>query len=49
VLGVLGSPGLGGVTITEINPHHGEPGGATLRRFLDRIVGALSGRAKGTP
>jgi arginase len=39
---LLGSPGLGVLTITEVNPHHGEPGGATLRRFLDRIVGALA-------
>ena len=29
---------LGAVTVTEINPHHGEPDGATLRRFLDRFV-----------
>jgi arginase len=41
---LLGSPALGALTITEINPHHGEPGGATLRTFLDRIVGALCGR-----
>ena len=40
---ILGSPSLGGLTITEINPHHGEPGGATLREFLERIVRALAG------
>ena len=33
---------LGAVTVTEINPHHGEPDGATLRRFLDRFVPALA-------
>ncbi len=33
---------LGAVTVTEINPHHGEPDGATLRRFLDRFVAALT-------
>ena len=38
---LLGSRGLGAVTITEINPHHGEPDGATLRAFTDRIVAAL--------
>jgi hypothetical protein len=30
------------LTITEINPHHGERDGATLRIFIDRIVAALS-------
>lgn len=38
---LLGSPQLGALTITEINPHHGEPDGATLRQFLDRLVRAL--------
>jgi len=39
---LLASPQLGALTITEINPHHGEPDGATLRRFLDRIVSAFA-------
>jgi arginase len=39
---ILGSRSLGALTITEINPHHGEPGGATLRAFLDRAVRALA-------
>ena len=33
---------VGALTVTEINPHHGEPDGATLRRFLDRFVPALA-------
>jgi len=33
---------LGAVTITELNPHHGEPGGATLTRFIDRFVAAFA-------
>lgn len=40
---LLASPGLGALTVTEVNPHHGEPGGATLRRFLERLVGSLAG------
>jgi arginase len=39
---LLASPRLGALTITEINPHHGEPDGATLRAFLDRLVPALA-------
>jgi arginase len=39
---LLASPQLGALTISEINPHHGEPDGATLRAFLDRLVGALA-------
>jgi arginase len=39
---LLGSSQLGGLTITEVNPHHGEPDGATTRAFLDRLVPALA-------
>jgi arginase len=39
---LLADPRLGALTITELNPHHGEPDGATLRRFLDRLVPALA-------
>jgi arginase len=39
---LLASSRLGGLTITELNPHHGEPDGATLRAFLDRLVPALA-------
>lgn len=41
---LLASPRLDALTITEINPHHGEPGGATLRAFLDRLVSAFAAR-----
>jgi arginase len=39
---LVASPRLGALTITEVNPHHGEPDGATLRAFLDRLVRALA-------
>jgi arginase len=39
---LLAGSHLGALTITEINPHHGEPDGATLRTFLDRLVAALA-------
>jgi arginase family enzyme len=42
---LLASPQLGALTITEINPHHGEPDGATLRTFLDRFVMAFRSQA----
>ncbi len=42
---VLASPRLGALTITELNPHHGEPDGATLEPFVERLVSALGGRA----
>jgi arginase len=41
---LLAAPDLAALTITEINPHHGEPGGATLRAFIDVLAGALSPR-----
>ena len=34
---------LGALTITELNPHHWEPDGATIDRLLDRLVPALAG------
>jgi arginase len=33
---------FGGLTITEINPDHGEEGGATLKRFVEALAKALS-------
>ncbi len=33
---LLADDRLGCLTITELNPHHGEPDGATLRPFVDR-------------
>jgi arginase len=38
---LLASPRLGALTITEINPHHGEPDGATVRVFVDRLVSSF--------
>jgi arginase len=40
---ILTSPRLAAVTVTELNPLHGEPDGATLERFVDALAGALSG------
>ena len=37
----VASPLLAGMTITELNPHHGEPDGATLRLFVDRLATAF--------
>ena len=39
---LLGDARLGCLTITELNPHHGEPEGATLRPFIDRLARALA-------
>jgi arginase len=33
---------LAGVTVTELNPDHGEPDGSTVRRFAEGIASALS-------
>jgi arginase len=38
-----GSPWFGGLVVTEINPDHGDTEGATLRRFVEGIAGALAG------
>jgi len=38
---LLADDRLGCLTITELNPHHGEPDGATLRPFVDRLASAL--------
>lgn len=39
--GLLGSTKLSALTVTELNPDHGEEDGATLDRFLDRLVEGL--------
>jgi arginase len=39
---LLAAEGLSAVTITELNPHHGEPDGASVRRFVDRIVASFA-------
>ena len=39
---LLASPNFAALTITELNPDHGEEGGATLDRFVAGLVGALA-------
>jgi arginase len=43
--GLLASPGFAALTISELNPHHGEPDGATVRTFARRLVTSFSGPA----
>jgi arginase len=43
--GLLASPGLAALTISELNPHHGEPDGATVGTFARRLVASLSATA----
>ncbi len=38
-----GSPRFGGLVLTEINPDHADAEGATMRRFVEGIAGALTG------
>jgi arginase len=39
---LAGSDRLSAITITELNPDHGDEQGAELRRFVDRLAGALA-------
>ena len=39
-----GSPNFGGLVVTEINPDHADPEGATTRRFAEGIARALTAR-----
>ena len=39
---LLASDHLGALTVTEINPYHGEPEAKTLHTFLDRFVPAVA-------
>jgi arginase len=39
---LAGSERLAGVTVTELNPDHGEPDGSTVRRFAEGLASALS-------
>lgn len=36
-------PNWSTITVTEINPHHGEADGSTLKRFASRLAKSLSG------
>jgi len=38
-----GSERFGGLVVTEINPDHADDAGATIRRFVEGIAGALAG------
>jgi hypothetical protein len=39
----LSSKRLSALTITELNPLHGDEDGATLGRFIDGLTSALAG------
>jgi arginase len=40
---LLGGERLAALTVTEANPHHGEPGGATFRTFVERLAHSFAG------
>lgn len=42
---LLGHGALLGLTVTELNPHHGAEDGSDLRRFVDRLAGAYRSAA----
>jgi hypothetical protein len=39
---MLGSERLSAITVTELNPDHGDEQGEELRRFVERLAGALA-------
>jgi arginase len=43
---VLDSPKAGALTVTEVNPDHGDPEGATLRALADGLAAALAPRKR---
>lgn len=42
---VLADDGLAALTISELNPHHGEPDGVTVQTFVSRLTASLAPRA----
>jgi arginase len=42
---VVADDGFAALTISELNPHHGEPDGATVRTFVSRLTTSLAARA----
>jgi arginase len=42
---LLAGDGLAALTVTELNPHHGEADGSTVTTFVDRLVGSFATRA----
>jgi arginase len=41
---LLADDGLLGVTVTELNPHHGAEDGSNVRRFAERLARAYAQR-----
>jgi arginase len=44
--GLLQDPRVSALTITELNPDHGESDGSTLKRFVDGLVGCVAGAVR---
>jgi arginase len=42
---LLADDGLAALTVSELNPHHGEPDGQTVRTFVSRLTSSLAARA----
>ncbi|HET6998230.1 MAG TPA: arginase family protein [Solirubrobacterales bacterium] len=40
---LLAGEGFAALTVTEVNPHHGEPDGKTVATFVERLVRSLRG------
>jgi arginase len=38
---LLSAPNLAALTVTELNPDHGESDGSTLRQFAEALANAL--------
>jgi arginase len=43
---VVADDGFAALTICELNPHHGETDGATVRTFVSRLTASLAARAR---
>ncbi len=43
----VSSPRFAALTLTEVNPRHGEPDGATLARLVDGLVQAFADLGRG--
>ena len=39
---LLDAPNFSGLTVTELNPHHGAEDGSTIARFVDALVAAVA-------
>jgi arginase len=47
--GLLAGEGLSALTVTELNPHHGDADGSTVRRFVTRFAESLGKGLAGGP